>query len=162
MSVSLLILFALYGFWICTRLLQFRRSSEKILNRVDKLLKARRTLVTNLVEQPEKYHLSPETKQKLQETCQQAEFAKGFHEQSSCEHLLGVMVESLCAENAPRKNSGWEEFQKEFEAVKSEIESAKRQYNEFARMFHARVEHFPANLIARITGLKEIAFLNLP
>jgi hypothetical protein len=151
-----------YGFWICARLLQFRRSSEKILNQVDKLLKARRVLVTNLAEQPEKYHLNPETKQKLQETCQQAELAKGFHEQSSYEHLLGVMVESLCAENAFKENENWKEFQKNFEAVKSEIESSKRQYNEFARMFHARAEHFPANLIARIIGLKEIAFLNLP
>lgn len=158
-ATTLLTILALYAIQICRHLFRSRRSTQKIFDKIDTALKNRRDLVYSLVQNAEKLNLPLETKQKLQEAFSHADSAKDMHEKSSCEHVLGILIKNTLAHADSDHEAAWKDVKENFDRVENWIEEARREYNQCARMFNARVEHFPANVFARVLSLKEMVFL---
>lgn len=162
MAVVIFFFFIFYTVWTCASLVRFRRHTEEVLRHIEGYLKERHDLVTRLLERDEEFQLNIDARQKLQEAFRQAQSAQDMHEKSAREHLLGVAVEGILSQHDLKESSRWLEFKQSFGAVEERIDEARRQYNQLARIFNASVEHFPTNIFARVMGLKELVFLNVP
>lgn len=150
---------ALYIFLTCKHLFHDRRMTEDIFARIDDCLKVRHNFVNQLLQKADRFNLSMEEKQKLQDAVRRAEAAQDPHEKSSSEHMLSVLIKSELAKADLENHDGWKTLKQNFDQVDDQIQEARREYNQYTRIFNTRVEHFPANVFARVMGLKEKVFL---
>lgn len=153
--------FVLYVAWACTELLNFRKEIERVLTHIKTYLIERRALVTELFDNPENNALNGEIKEKLQDACRQAKSAKEMDECSSKEHLLSVIIEEALSRISKENEPLFPGFKESLKTIENKINETGRQYNQLARMYNSRVEHFPMNIFARIMGFKELVFFNL-
>lgn len=133
---------------------------------IDVQLKRRYDLIPNLVETVKGY-ASHEAKTLEEVTAMRAKAmsAQSPAEKGQAENMLTEALKTLfaVAENYPdlKANQSFLDLQGQLSKVEDEIQFARRYYNGAVRELNTKIEQFPSNLVASVTGFKKREFFEL-
>lgn len=133
---------------------------------IDVQLKRRYDLIPNLLETVKGYAAhEKEVFQKVTEARAKSIGAQGAHDKGVAENMLSGALKSLfaVAEAYPqlRASENFVELQRELTDTEDKIQAARRFYNGNVRDLNTKIEHFPANIIAKSFGFAKMEFFEL-
>ncbi|MCB2199896.1 LemA family protein [bacterium] len=148
-------------------LVALRNQVKNAWAQIDVQLKRRHDLIPNLVEVVKDYmSYEQETLQKVIEARQQAVDASGVADTSQAENMLSGALRQLFAlvENYPdlKANQNVAQLQEELTSTENKIAFARQYYNDSVMRVNNKVEQFPSNVIANMTGFKKEEHYEVP
>jgi LemA protein len=151
---------------IYNNLVAARQQCNQAFADIDVQLKQRRDLVPNLVETVKAYASHErETFDRVIQARSAAQSAKGVHDQSQAEAVLGGAIRGVIAlaEAYPdlKANTNFQQLQVQLESVEDKLAAARRFFNSAVADFNQSVQSFPANLMAKGWGFIEREFFDL-
>ena len=166
LAVVLVIVFWIVG--IYNSLIRFRNQVKNAWSQIDVQLKRRHDLIPNLVETVKGYMTHErETLENVTKARQQAMEISGdaIADRARLENILSQTLKSLfaVAENYPdlKANQNFLALQEELTSTENKISFARQVYNDAVLTLNNRVEMFPSNIIAGMTGFKPIEFFEV-
>lgn len=164
--VALVLLLGLYFVIAYNGLVKTGNMLKEAWSGIDVQLKRRRDLIPSLVETVRGY--SSHEQDLLVEIAEKrtaAMAAQGAKEKGLAENALTGGIKNLfaLAESYPdlKAANNFLKLQEELVQVEDQIQLARRYYNGAVRLVNNRVESFPSNIIAKITGFSRAEFFTL-
>ncbi len=165
----ILIFLLLFGGWIVftyNSLVRLKNYAKEAWADIDVQLKRRYNLIPNLVEVVKGYAAhEKEVFEKVTQARAMALGAKTMKEKQQAENILSGALKTLfaVAENYPelKANQNFLELQRELVDTEDKIQAARRFYNATVRDLNAKIESFPANIIASLFGFKKMELFEL-
>ena len=169
MFLVILIILLLFGGWIVltyNSLVRLKNYAKEAWADIDVQLKRRYNLIPNLVEVVKGYAAhEKEVFEKVTQARAMALGAKTMKEKQQAENILSGALKTLfaVAENYPelKANQNFLELQRELVDTEDKIQAARRFYNATVRDLNAKIESFPANIIASLFGFKKMELFEL-
>jgi len=169
MFLVILIILLLFGGWIVltyNSLVRLKNYAKEAWADIDVQLKRRYNLIPNLVEVVKGYAAhEKEVFEKVTQARAMALGAKTMKERQEAENILSGALKTLfaVAENYPelKANQNFLELQRELVDTEDKIQAARRFYNATVRDLNAKIESFPANIIASLFGFKKMELFEL-
>ncbi len=142
-------------------LVTLKNRAKEAFADIDVQLKRRHDLIPNLVETVKGYAAHErELFEKVTKARANAMGASGIKEKADAENILSSTLKSLfaVAENYPnlKASENFLELQRELTDTEDKIQAARRFYNTNVRDLNIKIESFPANVVAKALGFKEI------
>ncbi|MDD4658423.1 MAG: LemA family protein [Eubacteriales bacterium] len=163
---SVILILVLYFIIAYNRLVKTSNMLKEAWSGIDVQLKRRSDLIPSLVETVRGY--SSHEQSVLTEIAEKraaAMHAQGAREKGAAENALTGGIKNLfaLAEAYPdlKASKNFLTLQEELVQVEDQIQLARRYYNGAVRMLNNRVESFPSNIIAKITGFSRAEFFTL-
>lgn len=157
--IILVLIILIYGFIVYNSLIKLDNKVKEAFATMDVYLKKRWDLVPNLVETVKGY--SKHEKDTLEQI---VKIRNSVYDNISNDNKIktnealtnNIARIMLLAESYPelKADEHFLELSKELTNVENEIAQARKYYNAVVRLFNNKVEMFPSNLIAGITGYK--------
>ncbi|HOC06906.1 MAG: LemA family protein [Bacillota bacterium] len=164
--VALVVILVLYFIIAYNKLVKVRNMLKEAWSGIDVQLKRRSDLIPSLVETVKGY--SSHEQDLLLEIVEKraaALAAQGTKEKGEAENALTAGIKNIfaLAEAYPdlKASDNFLHLQQELINVEDQIQLARRYYNGTVRLLNNRVESFPSNLIAKITGFSRAEFFTL-
>ncbi len=165
---GLVLIMLVYGIFIFNSLVQIKHNVSKAWSNIDVLLKQRHDELPKLVEACRQY------KQFEQETLQRVIEARGRVQQASQSQDMPALGEAesalrlglgqifAVAEAYPelRANENFAQLMQRITGLEEAIADRRELYNEHVNINNARIEQFPANLVANTFGFGARALLS--
>lgn len=157
--IILVLIILIYGFIVYNSLIKLDNKVKEAFATMDVYLKKRWDLVPNLVETVKGYskHEKDTLEQILKIRNSVYDNISNDNKIKTNEALTSNIARiMLLAESYPelKADEHFLELSKELTNVENEIAQARKYYNAVVRLFNNKVEMFPSNLIAGITGYK--------
>lgn len=157
--IILVLIILIYGFIVYNSLIKLDNKVKEAFATMDVYLKKRWDLVPNLVETVKGYskHEKDTLEQILKIRNSVYDNISNDNKIKTNEALTSNIARiMLLAESYPelKADEHFLELSKELTNVENEIAQARKYYNAVVRIFNNKVEMFPSNLIAGITGYK--------
>lgn len=157
--IILVLIILIYGFIVYNSLIKLDNKVNEAFATMDVYLKKRWDLVPNLVETVKGYskHEKDTLEQILKIRNSVYDNISNDNKIKTNEALTSNIARiMLLAESYPelKADEHFLELSKELTNVENEIAQARKYYNAVVRLFNNKVEMFPSNLIAGITGYK--------
>lgn len=142
---------------------RLRNQSDEAFATMDVYLKKRYDLIPNLVEVVKQYALHErETLEKVINARNMAMGAQTIDERAQNENMLSGTLKSLFAlsENYPnlKADTSFLNLQNQLSSLENEISQSRKYYNGAVRALNTKIEMFPSNIVAKITGFKKYPF----
>lgn len=159
--VVVLVLLAIWFFVIYNSLVGLRNQMRNSWSQIDVQLKRRHDLIPNLVETAKGY--MKHERETLEAVTQARNTAvdasgKGVGQQAKAEGALSGFLTRFfaVAENYPdlKANQNFLALQEELTSTENKISFARQFYNDSVMMLNNKVQMFPSNLVAGMTGFK--------
>jgi len=162
--VLVVIAFALIGMY--NSLVQLRIRCDSAWSDIDVQLKRRHDLIPNLVETVKGYAAHEKgTFENIAKFRSQAMQATSPVDKAAAENQLTGALKSLfaVAENYPQLKASEEftQLQGSLSQTEDTIQNARRYYNAVVRDLNTRIEQFPSNMVASMTGFKTREFFEI-
>lgn len=140
--------------------------TENAWSQIDVQLKRRYDLIPNLVETVKGYATHErETLEKVVQARNMAMGAGNMTERAQAENMLTGALKTLFAvsEAYPdlKANQSFLNLQEELTATENRIGFARQHYNDVVGQYNASLQRFPANILAGITGFRQVEFFQL-
>jgi LemA protein len=161
--VVLLALFVVLSF---NRLVRTRNRVDNAWSQIDVQLRRRYDLIPNLVETVKGYAAHErELFEEITRARAQAERASGVQDQAQAENDITAGLRRLIAvaENYPdlKASQNFLALQEELTATESKIAFARQFYNDQVAILNTKVQSFPTNIIASLTGFRPREFFEI-
>jgi LemA protein len=166
--VVVLIVLAVVFFAIYNSLVGLRNQMRNSWSQIDVQLKRRHDLIPNLVETAKGY--MKHERETLEAVTQARNAAvdasgKGVGQQAKAEGALSGFLTRFfaVAENYPdlKANQNFLALQEELTSTENKISFARQFYNDSVMMLNNKVQMFPSNLVAGMTGFKTGEFFEI-
>jgi LemA protein len=164
----LVVLFLLFIVVMYNGLVRNRNQKDNSWSQIDVQLKRRHDLIPNLVETVKGY--AAHERQTLEAVTQarniaQGAVGKGVGAQSEAEAGLSGALARLMAvvERYPdlKANQNFLALQEELSSTENKISFSRQYYNDSALSYNNKVQMFPSNIVAGITGFKLAEFFEI-
>ncbi len=160
---ALIIVWAIFAY---NRFVTLVNRAKEAWADIDVQLKRRYDLIPNLLETVKGYAAhEKDVFQKVTEARAKSIGAQGAHDKGVAENMLSGALKSLfaVAEAYPqlRAAENFVELQKELTDTEDKIQAARRFYNGNVRDLNIKIEHFPANIIAKTFGFAKMELFEL-
>ncbi|MBU2101220.1 LemA family protein [Patescibacteria group bacterium] len=160
-GVGLLVLWLAFTY---NALVRMRLRAKEALSDIDVQLKRRFDLIPNIVETVKGY--ASHEKQVLENvTKARADVAKNEGnplEREGAENALSNTLKTLfaVAENYPdlKANANFLDLQRELSDTENKIQASRRFFNTMVKDLNTKVQSFPANMVVKMLGFKEMEF----
>ena len=164
--IILIITLLVYVIVAYNTMIKMRNQIKEAWSDIDVQLKRRYNLIPNIVETVKGYAAHEEgVFTKVTEARANAINATGIQGQGDAENMLSGALKSLfaVAENYPelKANENFMQLQNELVDTEDKIQAARRFYNTTVRDFNAKIQQFPAKLIADAFKFKPEAFFEI-
>lgn len=142
---------------------KLRNQAEEANAGIDVHLKQRYDLIPNLVETVKGYakHESS-TLEAVIKARNSAMSATTMEERDNANNVLSGTLKSLFAlsESYPelKANSNFLDLQQKLSEIEKGLLNARKYYNAIAKQMNSKVEMFPSNLVASMTGFKKLSY----
>ena len=142
---------------------KLRNQAEEANAGIDVHLKQRYDLIPNLVETVKGYakHESS-TLEAVIKARNSAMSATTMEERDNANNVLSSTLKSLFAlsESYPelKANSNFLDLQQKLSEIEKGLLNARKYYNAIAKQMNSKVEMFPSNLVASMTGFKKLSY----
>ena len=142
---------------------KLRNQAEEANAGIDVHLKQRYDLIPNLVETVKGYakHESG-TLEAVIKARNSAMSATTMEERDNANNVLSSTLKSLFAlsESYPelKANSNFLDLQQKLSEIEKGLLNARKYYNAIAKQMNSKVEMFPSNLVASMTGFKNLSY----
>ena len=142
---------------------KLRNQAEEANAGIDVHLKQRYDLIPNLVETVKGYakHESS-TLEAVIKARNSAMSATTMEERDNANNVLSGTLKSLFAlsESYPelKANSNFLDLQQKLSEIEKGLSNARKYYNAIAKQMNSKVEMFPSNLVASMTGFKKLSY----
>lgn len=142
---------------------KLRNQAEEANAGIDVHLKQRYDLIPNLVETVKGYakHESS-TLEAVIKARNSAMSATTMEERDNANNVLSGTLKSLFAlsESYPelKANSNFLDLQQKLSEIEKGLLNARKYYNAIAKQMNSKVEVFPSNLVASMTGFKKLSY----
>lgn len=142
---------------------KLRNQAEEANAGIDVHLKQRYDLIPNLVETVKCYakHESS-TLEAVIKARNSAMSATTMEERDNANNVLSGTLKSLFAlsESYPelKANSNFLDLQQKLSEIEKGLLNARKYYNAIAKQMNSKVEMFPSNLVASMTGFKKLSY----
>lgn len=142
---------------------KLRNQAEEANAGIDVHLKQRYDLIPNLVETVKGYakHESG-TLEAVIKARNSAMSATTMEERDNANNVLSGTLKSLFAlsESYPelKANSNFLDLQQKLSEIEKGLLNARKYYNAIAKQMNSKVEMFPSNLVASMTGFKKLSY----
>ena len=142
---------------------KLRNQAEEANAGIDVHLKQRYDLIPNLVETVKGYakHESG-TLEAVIKARNSAMSATTMEERDNANNVLSSTLKSLFAlsESYPelKANSNFLDLQQKLSEIEKGLLNARKYYNAIAKQMNSKVEMFPSNLVASMTGFKKLSY----
>lgn len=142
---------------------KLRNQAEEANAGIDVHLKQRYDLIPNLVETVKGYakHESS-TLEAVIKARNSAMSATTMEERDNANNILSGTLKSLFAlsESYPelKANSNFLDLQQKLSEIEKGLLNARKYYNAIAKQMNSKVEMFPSNLVASMTGFKKLSY----
>jgi LemA protein len=166
--VVVLILLAVVIFAIYNSLVRLRNQMQNSWSQIDVQLKRRHDLIPNLVETAKGY--MKHERETLEAVTQARNTAvdasgKGVGQQAKAEGALSGFLTRFfaVAENYPdlKANENFLALQEELTSTENKISFARQFYNDSVMLMNNKVQMFPSNIVAGMTGFKTGEFFEI-
>jgi len=142
---------------------RLRNQADEAFATMDVYLKKRYDLIPNLVEVVKQYALhEKETLEKVINARNMAMGAQTIDERAQNENMLSGTLKSLFAlsENYPnlKADTSFLNLQNQLSSLENEISQSRKYYNGAVRALNTKIEMFPSNIVAQMTGFKKYPF----
>jgi LemA protein len=144
-------------------LVKMRMRTREALSDIDVQLKRRFDLIPNLIESVKGY-VEHESSVLENVTKARAEVAKGGDplERAGAENALTDTLKTLfaVAENYPdlKASANFLDLQRELSDTENKIQASRRFFNTTTKDLNTKIQSFPANMVAKMLGFKEMEF----
>jgi LemA protein len=162
--VVVLILLAVVFFVIYNSLVGLRNQMQNSWSQIDVQLKRRHDLIPNLVETAKGY--MKHERETLEAVTQARNAAvdasgKGVGQQAKAEGALSGFL--TVAENYPdlKANENFLALQEELTSTENKISFARQFFNDSVMLMNNKVQMFPSNIVAGVTGFKTGEFFEI-
>ncbi|MCX7624779.1 MAG: LemA family protein [Candidatus Sumerlaeaceae bacterium] len=168
-GIVLLIILVLVILWVIgtyNALVAMRVEVDNAWAQIDVQLKRRYDLIPNLVETVKGYAAHErETLEKVIQARNIAMQAQGVAEKAQAENMLTSTLRSIfaLAEAYPnlKANENFLALQEELSSTENRIAFARQYYNDSVMRFNARIQQFPANIVANMFGFSRRDFFEV-
>lgn len=156
-------LVAIYFISTYNSFVKLRNQAEEANAGIDVHLKQRYDLIPNLVETVKGYakHESG-TLEAVIKARNSAMSATTMEERDNANNVLSGTLKSLFAlsESYPelKANSNFLDLQQKLSEIEKGLLNARKYYNAIAKQMNSKVEMFPSNLVASMTGFKKLSY----
>ena len=166
--VGVIILLLIVFFVIYNSLVALRNQMQNSWSQIDVQLKRRHDLIPNLVETAKGY--MKHERETLEAVTQARNAAvdasgKGVGQQAKAEGALSGFLTRFfaVAENYPdlKANENFLALQEELTSTENKISFARQFYNDSVMLMNNKVQMFPSNIVAGITGFKTGEFFEI-
>lgn len=145
---------------------RLRNQTDEAFSTMDVYLKKRYDLIPNLVEVVKQYAShEKETLEKVVSARTMAMGAQSLDEKAQNENMLSGTLKTLFAvsENYPdlKADTSFLNLQNQLSGLENEISQARKYYNGAVRALNTKVEMFPSNIVANMTGFKKYPFFTV-
>lgn len=142
---------------------RLRNQADEAFATMDVYLKKRYDLIPNLVEVVKQYALhEKETLEKVIAARNMAMGSQNMDDRAKNENMLSGTLKSLFAlsENYPnlKADTSFLNLQNQLTSLENEISQSRKYYNGAVRALNTKIEMFPSNIVAQITGFKKYSF----
>lgn len=169
MEFIILIILVLIVIWLIIIFNKFIRDKNLIKEAwsgIDVQLKRRYDLIPNLVETVKGYGSHERNLfQQITETRSKTMNLDSLKERAQGETQLSGMIKGLfaVAEAYPdlKANQNFLDLQKQLAEIEDQIQYARRYYNGVVRDYNIRVQSFPSNIVASVSGYKTADFFEI-
>ena len=169
-TIVLLAIIVIVAGWlvgIFNSLVALRNQVKNAWAQIDVQLKRRHDLIPNLVEMVKDYmSYEQETLQKVIAARSVAVGAQGVAETAQAENMLTGALRQLfaLAESYPdlKANQNVSQLQEELTSTENKIAFARQYYNDSVMKLNNKIEQFPSNLIAGMTGFTKAEHYDIP
>ena len=169
MEFIILIILVLIVIWLIIIFNKFIRDKNLIKEAwsgIDVQLKRRHDLIPNLVETVKGYGSHERNLfQQITETRSKTMNLDSLKERAQGETQLSGMIKGLfaVAEAYPdlKANQNFLDLQKQLAEIEDQIQYARRYYNGVVRDYNIRVQSFPSNIVASVSGYKTADFFEI-
>ncbi len=161
--IAVIAIVAIYFITTYNSFVKLRNQAEEAGAGIDVHLKERYDLIPNLVETVKGYakHESG-TLEAVIKARNSAMSATTLEEKDKANNALSGTLKTLFAlsESYPdlKANTGFVDLQQKLTDIEKGLLNARKYYNAIAKQMNSRVEMFPSNLIASMTGFKKLPY----
>lgn len=161
--IAVIAIVAIYFITTYNSFVKLRNQAEEAGAGIDVHLKERYDLIPNLVETVKGYakHESG-TLEAVIRARNSAMGATTLEEKDKANNALSGTLKSLFAlsESYPdlKANAGFVDLQQKLTEIEKGLLNARKYYNAIAKQMNSKVEMFPSNLIASMTGFKKLPY----
>lgn len=165
-AIGILVVVLVVGIGYYNTFVRLRTQTDEAFSTMDVYLKKRYDLIPNLVEVVKQYAShEKETLEKVISARTMAMGAQSLDEKAQNENMLSGTLKSLFAvsENYPdlKADTSFLNLQNQLTGLENEISQARKYYNGAVRALNTKVEMFPSNIIAGMTGFKKYPFFTV-
>ena len=146
--------------WTYNGFVSLRNRIKEAWSDIDVQLKRRHDLIPNLIESVKGYMAHERGVLESVTNARTATLgAKSQHETQEAENMLTGALKTLFAvsENYPdlKTSANFVELQRELRDTEDKIMAARRFYNNTVMTLNTKIESFPANFVAKVSGFKQ-------
>lgn len=165
-AIGILVVVLVVGVGYYNTFVRLRTQTDEAFSTMDVYLKKRYDLIPNLVEVVKQYAShEKETLEKVISARTMAMGSQSIDEKAQNENMLSGTLKSLFAvsENYPnlKADTSFLNLQNQLTGLENEISQARKYYNGAVRALNTKVEMFPSNIIAGMTGFKKYPFFTV-
>ena len=161
--IAIVAILLLYFVGVYNSFVKLKNQAEESSAGIDVHLKQRYDLIPNLVETVKGYakHESG-TLEAVIKARNSAINATSMEEKDKANNALSGTLKSLFAlsESYPelKANTNFLDLQKQLTEIEKGLLNARKYYNAIAKQMNSKVEMFPSNIVASITGFKKLPY----
>ena len=165
-AIGILVVVLVVGVGYYNTFVRLRTQTDEAFSTMDVYLKKRYDLIPNLVEVVKQYAShEKETLEKVISARNMAMGAQSLDEKAQNENMLSGTLKTLFAvsESYPdlKADTSFLNLQNQLTGLENEISQARKYYNGAVRALNTKVEMFPSNIIAGMTGFKKYPFFKV-
>ncbi len=165
-AIGILVVVLVVGVGYYNTFVRLRTQTDEAFSTMDVYLKKRYDLIPNLVEVVKQYAShEKETLEKVISARNMAMGAQSLDEKAQNENMLSGTLKTLFAvsESYPdlKADTSFLNLQNQLTGLENEISQARKYYNGAVRALNTKVEMFPSNIIAGMTGFKKYPFFTV-
>ncbi len=161
--IAIIAIILIYFISVYNSFVKLRNQAEESSAGIDVHLKQRYDLIPNLVETVKGYAKHEnETLEAVIKARNSAINATTMEAKDAANNALSVTLKSLFAlsESYPelKANSNFLDLQQKLSEIEKGLLNARKYYNAIAKQMNSKVEMFPSNLVASMTGFKKLSY----
>lgn len=165
-AIGIVVVVLVIGVGYYNTFVKLRNQTDEAFSTMDVYLKKRYDLIPNLVEVVKQYAShEKETLEKVVSARTMAMGSQSLDEKAQNENMLSGTLKSLFAvsESYPdlKADTSFLNLQNQLSSLENEISQARKYYNGAVRALNTKVEMFPSNIIAGMTGFKKYPFFTV-
>lgn len=161
--IGLVVILGIISISYYNAFVKLRNQADEAFSTMDVYLKKRYDLIPNLVETVKHYAIhEKETLERVIGARNMAMGSQTMDERVQNENMLSGTLKTLFAvsENYPnlKADTSFLNLQNQLSSLENEISQARKYYNGAVRALNTKIEMFPSNIVANITGFKKYPF----